>query len=218
MIRLHYYPGNASMTPHILLRELGVPFELVLVDRAVNAHKSAPYLRLNPNGLIPVLEEPGLCLYETGAVLLHLLDTHPEAGLIPDLGTPERAHFYKWLMWMTNTVQATLITYFYPERSVDAGNEDGARQVRAHAQARVASMLGQIDDQLAASGGPWFFGERYGGLDPFVFMLCRWTRGFSGPHGPARDLPHVGPFLKRMLERPAVREAIDAERLAAPLV
>ena len=48
-------PGNASMTPHMLLEELGVPFELKLVDRENNAHKSPEYLKLNPNGLIPVL-------------------------------------------------------------------------------------------------------------------------------------------------------------------
>ena len=55
MIYLHYFPGNASMIPHILLEELGIPFELVLVDRTQNLHKSADYLRLNPNGKIPTL-------------------------------------------------------------------------------------------------------------------------------------------------------------------
>jgi glutathione S-transferase len=57
MIRLHYYPSTASMVPHIVLEELGVPYERVLVDRTVNAHRSPQYLHLNPNGLIPVLTE-----------------------------------------------------------------------------------------------------------------------------------------------------------------
>src|SRR5262245_12992895 len=96
---LHYAPGNASMAPHMLLEELGAPFELKLVDRANMAHKSPAYLAMNPNGLIPVLEQgDGLVLYETAAILLHLADTHAGAGLAPPLGTPERAHFYKWLM------------------------------------------------------------------------------------------------------------------------
>ncbi len=55
MLQLHYFPGNASLIPHLVLEELGVPFELKYVDRAVSAHKSADYLALNPNGLIPVL-------------------------------------------------------------------------------------------------------------------------------------------------------------------
>ena len=55
MLQLHYFPGNASLIPHLVLEELGVPFELKYVDRAVSAHKSPEYLAMNPNGLIPVL-------------------------------------------------------------------------------------------------------------------------------------------------------------------
>ena len=106
MIQLHYYPSTAAMVPHIVLEEIGVPYQRVLVDRMQNAHKTPDYLRLNPNGLIPVLVDGDLVLYETAAICLHLCDTHPEAGLVPPLGTAERAHFYKWLMWLTNTLQA----------------------------------------------------------------------------------------------------------------
>jgi glutathione S-transferase len=111
-MRLHYYPSTAAMIPHIVLEELGVPYERVLVDRAQNAHKAPEYLRLNPNGLLPVLTDGELVLYETAAIVLHLCDKHPKGKLAPELGSTERAHFYKWLVWLTNTVQATLITYF----------------------------------------------------------------------------------------------------------
>ena len=80
MLPLHYYPGNASMVPHILLHELKLPFELKLVDRTKSAHKSPDYLKLNPNGLIPVLQDGALVLYETAAICLHLVDTHPRPG------------------------------------------------------------------------------------------------------------------------------------------
>lgn len=91
MLELYYYPGNASLTPHMLLEELGVPFELKRVDRANAAHKSPDYLKLNPNGQIPVLVDGDLVLYETAAICLHLADTHPEARLVPPLATAERA-------------------------------------------------------------------------------------------------------------------------------
>ena len=215
MIELHYFPGNASMAPHILLEELGEQFRLRLVDRAVNAQKSPAYLKLNPNGLIPVLVDGDLVLYETAAICLHLVDTHAGAGLAPAAGTPERAHFYKWLVWMTNTVQATLLLYFYPERMVDEGNAAGAAQIRAHAEAKIGGMLDQLDRQLASHGGPWLLGEAYSSLDSFAFVLCRWTRGFGRP---ARELPHLGPFLQRMLARPAIRRVIATEKLPQPLV
>ena len=216
MIQLHYYPSTAAMVPHIVLEEIGVPYERVLVDRTVNAHKEPAYLRLNPNGLIPVLVDGELVLYETAAVTLHLCDRDPQAGLVPAVGSDARGEFYKWLMWLTNTLQATLLLYFYPERWVDPGNAAGAAEVRRHAQARVAGLLGQLDAYVAAQGGPWFMGSSYTALDPYVFTLCRWTRNFSSDR--ARDLPNLGPYLQRMLERPAVRRVLAHEALQPPFV
>lgn len=215
MIQLHYYPGNASLIPHILLEELGLPFELQYVDRAQSAQKSPAYLKLNPNGLIPVLADGPLVLYETAAICLHLADANPKAGLAPALGTAERAHGYKWLAWMTNTLQAALILYFYPERWMNEGNAAGAAELKGHAEAKIGAMLDLLDAQFASHGADWFSGARYSVLDPYAFVLCRWTRGFARP---ARSLPHLKPFLLRMLARPAVQRALATEKLAAPYV
>lgn len=216
MIELHHYPSTASMVPHILLEELGCRFKLVLVDRMREQQKSPDFLRLNPNGLIPVLVDGDLVLFETAAICLHLCDTQPQAGLAPPLGTPDRAHFYKWLVWLTNTLQATLIVYFYPWRWVDMDNASGAEQVRRQAQERVVEQLGLLDAELARHGGPWFLGDRYSALDPFVFTLCRWTRHFDA--GQARTRPHLGPYLQRMLGRAAVQRALVGEGLEPPFV
>jgi glutathione S-transferase len=212
-LTLHYHPGNASMTPHLLLRELGVPFTLALVDRAANAHKSPEYLKLNPNGLIPVLEDGDLVLYETAAIVLHLVDTHPQAGLAPLPGTPARAAFNKWLVWLSSSLQAMMPHYFYPERMVRPGNVAGAAEVRAMAEQRIAAMVDQLDARLAQQ--PWMTGAAFGALDPYAFMLCRWTRGMQRP---ARTLPHLGPWLERMLQRPAVQAMFAAEGLQPPYV
>jgi glutathione S-transferase len=216
MIQLHYYPGNASLIPHLLLEELGVPFELVLVDRARQAHKSSAYLKLNPNGLIPVLVETTvageLVLYETAAICLHLLDTHAASGLAPATGTTARAHFYKWLAWLTNTLQSALIIYFYPERWAD--EPAAIAQVKAHAEAKIGTMLDQLDAELAAHG-PWLLGADFSAIDLYALVLCRWTRGFTRP---ARSLPHLGPYLQRLLARPAVQRAMATEGIVAPLV
>ena len=204
------------MTPHILLEELGVPFELKLVDRANNAHKSAEYLKLNPNGLIPVLVDGDLVLYETAAIVLHLVDTHPQAGLAPTaLGSPERARFYKWLVWLSASLQSQMPIYFYTDRYVAAGNMAGAAEVKALTQRRIEGLVDQLDAELASHGGPWLLGERFSALDPYGLMLRRWTRSADRP---ARTLAHVGPWLQRVLARPAVRRVFAAEGLTAPLV
>ena len=213
MLQLHYHPSNASMVPHLLLEELGTPHELVLVDRAHAAHKSPAYLALNPNGLIPVMVDGDLVLYETAAICLHLADTHPDAALAPALGTPQRAHFYKWLMWLTNTLQPALIVYFYPERWADT--PEAIAQVKAHAEAKVGGLLDQLDAELARVGGPWFMGAAFSLLDPYVLTLCRWTRGIARP---ARGLPHLGPYLQRVLARPASQRVFEREGLKAPFV
>ncbi|MDQ2735588.1 MAG: glutathione S-transferase family protein, partial [Pseudomonadota bacterium] len=186
MLQLHYFPGNASLIPHIVLEELGLKFELLYVDRAVAAQKSEAYLALNPNGLIPVLVDRAdagdatpLVLYETAAICLHLADTHQGAALLPPLGTAERAHAYKWLAWLTNTLQAALIVYFYPERWAD--DAAAILQVKAHAETKIDAMLDQLGSEFARHGGQWLLGERFSVLDPYAFVLCRWTRAFGRP-------------------------------------
>ena len=108
-----------------------------------------------------------------------------------------------------------LLHYFYGERMVDEGNAAAAAQVKAHAEMSVGGMLDQLDAQLASHGQDWLLGATFSAVDPFALMLCRWTRGFARP---ARDRPHLGPYLQRVLARPAVRRAFANEKLAPPLV
>ncbi len=213
MIQLYYYPSNASMAPHIVLQELGVPFQLQLVDRGRDEHKAPAFLALNPNGLLPALKDGDLVLFECAAILLHLADTHAEAGLMPPLGSPERAHAYKWLMWLTNTLQPTLIAYYYPDRWVAPGNASGAAEVKQQAELRAGAQLDLLAAEFERHGGPWMLGNTYSVLDAFAFMLCRWSRNFAQP---ARQRPALAAFLARMAERPALRRAIETEALPQP--
>ena len=216
MIELHYYPSTAAMVPHIVLEELGTPYRRVLVNRAASAHKRPEHLQLNPNGLLPVLVDGSHVVYETAAIVLQLCDTHPQAVLAPPHGSWERAHFYQWLMWLTNTLQASLIVYFYPDRWLDPGNAAGASELKAHAEKRVGVLLDMLEAELARHGQPWFGGGEYGALDAYVFTLCRWTRNFSARRAMERRL--LGPYLQRVLARPAVQRVLVAENLSPPFV
>ena len=220
MIVLHHAPSSAAMAPHILLEELGVPFELRPVDLEARAHKAPDYLRLNPNGTVPVLvvdDAPGgpLVLWESAAICLHLADMHPSAGLAPLPGTPARAHFYKWLTWLTNTLQATLISYFYPERWVAERHAAAAAEVKACAEARAGALVDVLEAELARDRRPWLLGAEWTAVDAYALMLCRWTRHFARP---ASRLPTLGDCLRRGLERPAVRAVFERERIPRPWV
>ena len=211
MLELFYYPGNASMAPHILLNELGVPFKLTLVDRTRNGQRSPDYLRLNPNGRIPVLVDGDQVIFETGAILLHLIDRHADAGLAPALGTPARSQFYKWLFWLGNTLQPELMLNFYPERWV--ANDDAAATLRRSSAAHVEEMLAVLAAELARHAGDWLLGDAYSALDGYALMLCRWTRNHVQP---ARARPVLSAYLQRVCARPAVQETFRIEALPAP--
>jgi glutathione S-transferase len=208
MPQLYYAPGNASLLPHMMLREIGAPFELMLVDRSVNAQKSAAYLKLNPNGLIPVMvEDSGEAIYETAAIALHLADKHPEAGLAPPVG----AAYYRWMLHLSNTLQAGFRFWFYPHEAVV--DPDAAETAKASAGARMMTALDRIADQLGQ--GPYLLGETFCAADLYLLMMTRWGRTLPRP---ARDIPEIGAHAARILARPAVQEALIAEGLAAPIV
>jgi glutathione S-transferase len=211
MLRLHHYPGNASLTPHIVLEELSVPYELVKVDRDNNAHKSPEYLKLNPAGRIPVLVDGDLVVFETAAIVLHLLDTRdPDNRLAPKVGTPERARFYQWLMYLTNTVQAEAHPFFYPERhSTDPAHVPA---IKAKAEERWREMHLLLDDELGARG-PYLLGARYSAIDAYLAMLVRWGRFCTKP---PRELPHLGKLARLVAERPAFKRTMQMEGLAEP--
>jgi glutathione S-transferase len=210
MYVLYYYPANANLAPHMVLEELGVSYRLELVDRDQEAHKSQEYLQLNPAGLIPVLVDGDLVLSEAAAICLHLVDKHPEAGLAPKMGTRERSHFYRWLVFLTNTLQARIMTSLYSERLAD--DAVGAEAVKRHAQEQVKATLDIIENHLT-SAGPWMLGATYSAADPYLFMLCCWTIDMPGP---AWERPSLRRFCGAMIGRPAVRRAFEGENLKLP--
>jgi glutathione S-transferase len=166
MYALYYFPGNASLLPHMMLREIGSPFELRLVDRAHNAQNSPEYLKLNPNGRIPVLIDGDLVLYETAAIALHLCDRHPESRLAPPPGSAERPLFYRWLVHLTNTPQAEYRSWFYPHEFVT--DESAAATVKASAERRLNIIFDRVAEQLGS--GPWLLGERFSAVD--LYLSC----------------------------------------------
>jgi glutathione S-transferase len=201
-VRLHYRPGSAAMAPHLALIELGVDYELVAVGFEDPADAPAEYRRLNPWGRVPTLEDDGFVLTESAAILLHLADTHPEPRLLPPVGTRQRADAYRWLLFLTNTVQPGFMRCFYPERY----GADGAREAAA-----VASAFDAIDGELA--GRDWLAGGELTVADLFLFMLTRWGRRLDPP---AWERPHVRAHFLRMLERPATRRMLAEQGLEIP--
>ena len=206
MYQLHYFPSNANAAPHMVLEELGQEYDLVLVDRAKNAQKSKDYLKINPNGRIPALVDGDLVMFEAAAIVLHLVDSHPEAGLAPKTGTPERARFYQWMTFLTNSLQEELMIWQYPDRltGTDAAATD---IVKRGAEKRAGAYLDVVEQHLKASG-PLFLGETLSAADFYLVMLARWARPMAIP---PRSRPHIAKLLDMVSALPAVRRAYERE-------
>ena len=176
MYTLYYGPGSASMVVHLALLETGAPHELKLVDFGTQAQHDPQYLKLNPQGVVPTLIVDGQAVTESAALLLLLAERHPEAKLAPPAGTPQRAAWYQWIGYMSNSLASAYRQWFYPG---DLGYTELPPELRAALQRRIAGCWDRLDAHLAANG-PYLLGREFSGADLMLTMLMRWSRNM--PH------------------------------------
>ncbi len=205
MYTLYYSPGTASMVAHLALLEIGAPHRLELVDFDANAQKDPAYLKLNPQGRVPTLIVDGKPVFESAALLMLLAERHPEANLAPAVGTPERAAWYQWIVYMANTLMPTYRLWFYPP---DAGAAEHPANVRAAIQGRIEGAFDLLDKHLAANG-PYMLGEFFG-VDLLLTMLMRWSRNMPKP---ATEWPALKKLADLVRARPSWKNLYEIEGL-----
>jgi glutathione S-transferase len=187
------------MAPHAALAELGVEYELIRIERE-QAQTDPAYLALNPVGVVPTLVAGDLVLTESAAILLYLADRFPEARLAP----LDRTQFYRWLVFLTNSVQTAMLRFFYPERY--GGN--GVGDVAAAEAARHFELLDRT-----LEGREWLAGDHRTAADLFLFMVTRWGRRLEAP---SWDHPNLRAHFLRTLAVPGVRRMIEEQQLELP--
>jgi len=195
------------MAPHFILEELNVDYELITVDRKSNAQKSPDYLALNPSGRIPTLIDDGLTIFESPAICIHLAETHPASELIPKIGDKNRALFFQWMMYLTNTVQAELMVCFYPQRhTTDVKNVEN---IIAAQENRVTEMFKLIDNEL--ENKTFLIGERVSVCDFFLFMLSVWADEFKRP---PLSFTNLSRYLRNLAKKDAVINVCKQDKLS----
>jgi len=215
-LRLHWSPDSANIVVRMALEELGLDYVGVRVDRAKAQHKSPAFLKLNPQGLIPVLEDGPIVLFETGAILLHLAD---KVGRLGPRGPSSRdaearAAFLKWLFFLSNTLHADLRMAFYSDRYVD--DDDAIPALRRGLATRFRDHATLIDEALAPTG--WLAAGAPTLVDFYLAACLRWARLYprAEPLVAGGDLPPRAMALLRALEaRPAILRAYAAEHVTA---
>jgi glutathione S-transferase len=205
-MQLYYSPGSASFVVHWLLIELNAPHELIPVDMQNKQQKSAEYLKLNPNGVVPTLIMDGKPVYESPALVLHLADLYPQAGLAPAIGSLERAQYYQWMFNLVNPLQSALRHWWYP---AEAAGEANIEATHAEVQKRVEQCWQRLNAHLEANG-PYLLGEKISAADFMLTMLMRWTRNMPKP---ATDWPQLNALASKMKARPSFKTLYEREGL-----
>ena len=201
MTKLYYSPGACSLSPHIVLRESGLPFDLVMAStKTKKLADGTDFFTINPKGSVPVLElDNGERLTEGPAIVQYIADQAPQSGLAPAYGSMARYRLMEWLNFITSELHKSFSPLFNP-----AMPEDGKAVYRT----RVLDRLGWVDSQLA--GKSYLMGEQFTVADAYLYTVLRWT-GMVGVDLTA--WPSLGAFVARMNTRPAVQAALEAEGL-----
>ncbi|WP_119461024.1 glutathione transferase GstA [Rhodospirillaceae bacterium SYSU D60014] len=200
-MQLYYSPGACSLSPHIILREAGLAFDLEQVDlKAKKTNSGADYTQVNPKGYVPTLRlDDGRILTEGPVIVQYLADQKPESGLAPAAGTMERYRLQEWLAFISTELHKTFSPLFKP---------DTPEESKKIAKDNIANRLDYLDRHLA--GKQYLTGDRFTVADAYAFTVVNWSKPMQ------IDLsrwPNLTAYMERVAARPKVQEALKAEGL-----
>jgi glutathione S-transferase len=201
-MKLYYSPGACSLSPHIVLKESGLPFEAIAAPTKTHQLLDGTnYYSINPLGYVPYLMlDDGRTLHEGPAIVQYIADQVPGKQLAPANGSWERYKLQEWLNLIGTELHkggfSPLFTPTMPE------------QAKAMAKTRLDSRLAWVDAELA--GKTYLMGEHFTVADAYLFVVAGWGK-FVGVD--ISNLRHLTAFMVRVAARPAVQEAMKAEGL-----
>jgi glutathione S-transferase len=203
-MKLYFSPGACSLSPHIALREAGLPFELVQVDLHKHVLDDGTDLaKINPKGYVPVLQlDDGNVLTEGPAIVQYIADQAPAAKLAPANGTLERYRLMEWLNYITSEVHKSFGPLF---------NSKATDQTKGFARAALEQRFNYLSQELWER--PYLLGDAFSVADAYLFTVLGWTKWTGIDLG---QWPVLSTYVSRIAARPAVQAAMQAEGLLKP--
>ncbi|MFJ3483856.1 glutathione binding-like protein [Pseudomonas sp. NPDC090202] len=198
-MKLFYTPGACSLAPHIVLRELGLPFKLVRVDQSTKTtSEGQDYFSIAPCGYVAALQlADGNVLNEGSTILEYLADLKPEASLAPPAGSWERVKMRERLSFLSCELNSTMNPLW---KEVIP---DGVKQIF---RMRLFKRFDVLDKEVA--GSHYQLAGTFSIADAYLFTMLRWPKrlGFS-----LEPWPALRQFQSRVESRPSVCESLAAE-------
>jgi glutathione S-transferase len=200
-MKLFYSPGACSLSPHIVLNELDLPYTIEKVDLKTHTTASgADFYTLNAKGYVPALQlDTGEVLTEGPAIIQYLAEQKPQANLLPPAGSLERARVQEWLNFIGTEVHKTLAALFNPSITPEA---------KSKTIDTFGKRLGFVEKAL--QGKDYLTGKAFSVADAYLFTIVNWAPMLGIDLSP---WPTVAQFQKRVASRPAVQKTLQAEGL-----
>ena len=200
-MKLYYSPGACSLSPHIVLREVGLDFELVLTStKTKKLQDGTDYYTINPKGAVPLLElDNGERLTEGPAIVQYLADQAPQKHLAPAAGTWARSRLQEWLNYITSELHKGFSPLFNPAMPEEA---------KVLFREALVKRFAWVDTQL--EGRDYLLGADFTVADAYLFTVSNWAPMVGVELGALKNL---AAFRARVSARPAVQAAMKAEGL-----
>jgi glutathione S-transferase len=203
MPKLYYSPGACSLSPHIALRESGLPFELVQVNlREKKTAAGEDFLAINPKGYVPALGlDDGEVLTEGALIVQYIADQNPDARLAPRVGTPERRRLAEWLHFIATELQKGISPI---------NNPKATDELKQALRQRLDSRFAYLSKHLADKS--YLLGDDFSVADGYAYYVLRSFRKLDAAAFEASSV--LKAYFERIQSRAAVRAALAAEGLS----
>lgn len=205
-LALYHIPDWASQVIRLALEELDLPHQVMPLDWDASDFDRPGFRAVNPLGLIPALQTPDGPIFETAAILLWLIERHGQLG--PGPGQPDRAAFLSWLMFISNTVHATVVALIHPHLPAGAAAAPAAQRL---ALDRLNAQAAQLEALITTRAPSWLCAGQPGAAGYYLGTILAWA--LLMPEDPGlRFSLHAFPGLHAVL---AAHEASPAARRVA---
>lgn len=173
---LHFSRGSTATIPQAVIEEAGLPYSLKELEPAIQSEIGRPRAPYNTTSRIPALEDDRLVVFETDAIILHLLSKPQAAFMMPRFGSSEGAKFLQWLCYLSSSPRSAILEHTYPERWCK--EEYTFSYLRDQAARKLASHCDLLDANVADGT---FLPFGFSALDIYLTELARWSAAFDLP-------------------------------------
>jgi len=205
MLRLFYSPGACSLVTHIALEEAGADFEPVKVVLAQGEHLTPEYLAINPHARVPALVNSHGIVTENIAILNLIADIFEAPGSVPRDDPFAAARTNELLGWFASSVHISFAQIWRGERFTD--DQSLWPAIKEGGLNALEKQFAEIEEK---SGDGWLVQGHFTAADSYALTFFRWGRRIGMDMS---RFPAWAGLNKQVLERPAVKAALDREGL-----